>query len=236
MDRMKASLSNLIEAIEAAGLAYRGAFHPLAEDAVPEVRPGDATGTVVLVGMVGSAQWPAFASSPEAHDGAADPLDRWGHRRLAELAAAFAARALEPSAGPPWWPFQRWAQRAESLYASPLGLLIHPTYGLWHSYRGALLLPQTLPLPARTLAASPCATCAAQPCLQACPVSAFAPGVFHAERCDEYLRRHPHSTCRQHGCAARLACPIGRDHAQTPAQAQFHLEAFLRSRDEGKRG
>ena len=28
-------------------------------------------------------------------------------------------------------------------HASPLGLLIHPDYGLWHGYRGALLFAAT---------------------------------------------------------------------------------------------
>ena len=38
----------------------------------------------------------------------------------------------------PWQPFQQWAMRAEGLKASPLGVLIHPDYGLWHGYRGAI--------------------------------------------------------------------------------------------------
>jgi len=233
---MNRSLASAIQAIEAAGLAYRGGFHPLREDVLPDVRVGEAANTVLLVGMVGSAQWPAFVKSREANDGAPHPLDRWGQRLLRELAEVFSARVLEPSGGPPWWPFQRWAQRAESLHTSPLGLLIHPEYGLWHSYRGALLLTERLALPACVPHTSPCASCATKPCLQSCPVNAFQPGTYHPDRCDSHLRSTPVGGCRQQGCAARLACPIGRAYAQAPEQAQFHLEAFLRSRDEGNRG
>jgi hypothetical protein len=34
------------------------------------------------------------------------------------------------------------AQRAEPLDSSPIGLLIHTYYGLWHSCRGALRLSE----------------------------------------------------------------------------------------------
>ena len=34
---------------------------------------------------------------------------------------------------------------------SPLGILIHPDWGLWHSYRGALAFRERLDLPASSL-------------------------------------------------------------------------------------
>jgi hypothetical protein len=40
----------------------------------------------------------------------------------------------------PHLPLQRWAKRAESCHASPLGMFIHPEHGLWHGYRCALAL------------------------------------------------------------------------------------------------
>jgi len=36
-------------------------------------------------------------------------------------------------------------------------------------------------------------------------------------------------TCVTGGCLARRACPVGRAYIQTPAQAQFHMKAFLRA-------
>src|SRR4030095_137820 len=43
----------------------------------------------------------------------------------------------------------RWAMRAEAVAPSPLGILIHPDYGLWHAYRGALAFAERLALPPR---------------------------------------------------------------------------------------
>ena len=47
--------------------------------------------------------------------------------------AISARSALFPFGGPPHFPFQQWARRAEPVHPSPIGLLIHPIYGLWHS-------------------------------------------------------------------------------------------------------
>ena len=55
------------------------------------------------------------------------------------LARSVGAMALYPFDGPPYRPFQRWAMRAEPVAPSPLGLFIHPEYGLWHAYRAALV-------------------------------------------------------------------------------------------------
>jgi len=68
--------------------------------------------------------------------------------------------------------------QAEPLHRSPLGLLIHPEWGLWHSYRGALGLRERLDLPPHESVASPCESCRERPCLSACPV---APHMRYAE-------------------------------------------------------
>ncbi|MBS0255507.1 MAG: ferredoxin, partial [Proteobacteria bacterium] len=122
------------EAVAAQGLVVRGALR-LAEGESNGVLAGRRS--LVLVGLAGRAGWDGFAASPEAADGAPDPLDRWSRRCLTALAGELGAVALYPFGGPPYWPFQRWAQRAEPVSPSPLGLLIHPEFGLWHSYRGA---------------------------------------------------------------------------------------------------
>jgi hypothetical protein len=98
----------LLEALEPMlapfGLILRGGFHPAADDAVP-----DGVGTLLLVGSAGPALWQAFARTRP--DGP-DPLDRWIAAAVGPIAKRFGARALYPSDGPPYWPFQRWAQRA----------------------------------------------------------------------------------------------------------------------------
>jgi hypothetical protein len=37
----------------------------------------------------------------------------------------------------------------------------------------------------------------------------------------------PEPACMAIGCLARHACPIGHDYRYTPAQANFHMRAFL---------
>jgi hypothetical protein len=37
------------------------------------------------------------------------------------------------------------------------------------------------------------------------------------------------AACREGGCLARRACPVGDEFRYLPAQARFHTEAFLRT-------
>ena len=114
----------------------RGGFRLADEE---RVGPLAEASTLLLFGFVGAAQWPVFAASPEAAGRkAASARSLEPARVLTALGAQFAATPLFPFEGPPYWPFQAWARRAEPVFPSPLGMLIHPEYGLSHSYRGAL--------------------------------------------------------------------------------------------------
>lgn len=216
--------------LETGGLALRGAFHPSPADAVPAFPDGGAAGTLVLLGFAGGIGWPAFAASPEAADGAPDRLDRWSRRMVDGLAARWSGMALYPFGGPPWLPFQRWARCAEPVFASPLGILIHPAWGLWHSYRGAVALRERLDLPARDAAASACESCVARPCLSACPVGAFTPGGYDVAGCAAHIASPAGIGCRAGGCVARRACPAGAERAYAAEEAGFYMENFLASR------
>ncbi len=222
-------LERIEAALEPLGLILRGGFHPGPEDAVPALRDGACTGTLLLVGNAGPAMWQAFQAAPEAADGKAHPLDRWIGRRLGTLADDLGAEARFPFEGPPYLPFQRWAAKAEGLKASPLGILIHPRFGLWHAYRGALAFREALPLPARPEAPCPCDGCAERPCLQGCPVGAFAAGSYAVADCLDHLGRPEGQDCLALGCRARRACPVAREYLYDPQQAAFHMAAFVRS-------
>ncbi len=215
-------------AIAAAGLAARG-FVQLVGDEQSGVLAG--MNSLVLIGLIGRQGWDSFASSPEALDALEHPLDRWSRRCIDDLASRLGGTPLYPFGGPPYWPFQRWAQRAERLFPSPLGLLIHPTFGLWHSYRGALAFAEKLEIEPPLPAASPCDSCAEKPCLSPCPVGAFTPTGYDVDACARWLRSGSASACMEGGCLARRACPVGEGFAHAPDQASFGMQAFLASRD-----
>jgi NAD-dependent dihydropyrimidine dehydrogenase PreA subunit len=214
-------------ALDPLGLIAFGAFHPVPADGVP----GDP-GTCVLIGNAGVGMWRAFARDLQGLTGqpAVDPLDDWVRRQLTALAGAHGATALFPSGGPPFLPFQRWAQRAGPARPSPLGLLIHPEYGLWHAYRGALVFADRRDLPPADSRPSPCDGCVAKPCLTACPVDAFSIAQgYNVAACAGHLDTSEGDDCNGLGCRARHACPVGRAHVYAPAQAAFHMTAFRRA-------
>ena len=134
-------LDTIFPEIAPFGLIVRGGFHPDTSDGVP-----GNPGTLVLIGNAGPAMWEVFAKE---HRGGPDPLDAWTRTVLGGVAAKLGATALFPFDGPPYLPFQRWAMRAEAVFPSPIGPLIHPEYGLWHAYRGALAFAEALDLPER---------------------------------------------------------------------------------------
>jgi hypothetical protein len=178
--------------------------------------------------------WAVFRTSPEAGDGAADPLDRWSARVAGALAARFGGRAVLPNDGPPYAPFLQWAARAEPVWPSRLGMTLHAERGLWASWRAALLfegLEGAPEAPAR--GARPCDACGA-PCLSACPVGAFAETEagprYDAAACAAHLGRPEGAECRERGCLARRGCPVGADWAHEPERAAFHMAAFRRAR------
>jgi len=236
------TLAALDDALRAQGLALRGAFWPgPGEGDAPLLPDGRCAATVALAGQAGPSLWERFARERRSEP---DPLDSWSARALAVVAARFAAALVLPGQGPPFAPFQRWAQRAEPVHPSPLGILIHPRYGLWHAYRGALLFadrlapPPTASTPDEGASGSPCDACAARPCLSACPVGAFraaqpdAPARYDAAACAAHVLAPAGAACRTGGCLARRACPVGGAHAYGAAQQHFHMEAFLAAQRE----
>jgi hypothetical protein len=210
------------------GLLVRGVFAPDVSDGVPPLAGGNRARTLVLLGNAGSSLWSDFSDSAEFQDGAPDPLDRWSRRIGEALAGRFGGEALFPFGGPPHHPFLRWARKAEALSSSPVGMLIHPQYGLWHAYRFALAFARPIEDGATGAAApSPCSSCSARPCLDACPASAFTADGYEVKRCVTYLQSTPEAACWTGGCLVRHACPVGQAHRYLPAQAEFHMRAFV---------
>lgn len=211
----------ITEEIEAASFAVLGSFNPTPEDRVP----GDA-GTLILIGNAGPAMWRRFVAERARPT---TTMDSWTADVLGGLAAALNGTMLYPFAKPPL-PFLSWAQKAQAGFVSPLGLNIHPRYGLWHAFRGALVLPQRLDLPAPDTAPHPCESCADKPCLTTCPVNAFDGTGYDVDACAAHISTAAGRTCLENGCQARRACPVGPHTQYLPEQANFHMSAFLKAR------
>lgn len=179
--------------------------------------------TIVLISPDEPGFWSHVTAQPEFADGAPDPLDRWSARVIGALAPDFHARALFPFTGPPWQPFVSWAIASGQSVASPVHLMCHSRMGLWASVRGALALPGHLPLPAP--AANPCTDCPA-PCTTACPVAALGPDSYDTEVCHAHLDSAAGAPCRDLGCLARRACPVGESYGRLPTQSAWHMRQF----------
>ncbi len=216
---------NLAQQLAQHGLFLRGVTRVTAEEVDQYGFPGEQY-SIALVGNVGSSYWDRFNQSAEFGDGVPDPLDRWSRRIAGDIAAQFALTPIYPFEGPPYYPFQRWAQRAESLMQSPLGVMMHPQHGLWHSYRFALL-GESFDYESLPEVESPCLQCEAKPCLHRCPVDAFDGHNYDVDSCAAFLRKTLDAECHATGCVARYACPVSPELRYVPAQGQFHLRAFL---------
>jgi ferredoxin len=204
------------------GLLARGGFYPGPGDGAPK-----SCSSVILVGNAGPDFWTRFEAGRRDQP---NPLDSWTRRAVDRVAASAGGWAVYPSDGPPYFPFQRWAMLCESVFPSPLGMLIHPEYGLWHAYRAAICLHGQIDLPARPLATNPCETCADKPCLSTCPVGAFTGESYDVPACVAHIATEDGRDCVADGCRARRACPVGGPHLYAPGQAEFHMTAFLRAR------
>ncbi|MBA8878591.1 4Fe-4S dicluster domain-containing protein [Phyllobacterium myrsinacearum] len=218
-------IDQITAALEPHGLVPRGGFVFGPDDDAPRLSHGAAACSVVLVGHFGSSIWPPFTQWRQSHRDQPDPLDTWSKEVLTDVAGAVGGQAVFPS-DKPYMPFQQWAKRAEGLSASPLGLLIHPEYGLWQAFRGALLFDRIIRFAPHPSNNHPCDSCVEKPCLHTCPVDAFDGTGFAVDRCRSYLARPEGALCMGGGCLARLACPVGQEHAYMPDQQRFHMAAF----------
>ena len=118
--------------------------------------------------------------------------------------------------------------RAEGLTASPLGILIHPDYGLWHGYRAVLAFREAIRSEPFVSRSSPCEGCAEKPCLSNCPAGAISITGFAVQPCRTHLvSDQGQAGCMVEGCLARNACPAGSAYRYPPEQLRFHMQALF---------
>ena len=229
---MTGLVAELAAVLASHGLIVRGAIRPTAADLAGTNLQTGAVSKLVLIGNAGAAMWRAFEPFI---DGDPNPLDRWTRRIVDPVAGQARARAIYPF-DQPAPPIQRWAMRAEQLRPSPLGILIHPHYGLWHAYRAVLVFEgdvesghEALESIREETPVHPCDSCADKPCLTACPVDAFSTAGYDVPACAGYLAGIEGGSCLSADCQARNACPVGGDWRYCDAQIAFHMAAFARA-------
>jgi epoxyqueuosine reductase QueG len=210
----------ILSAVQHEGFEPLGWFAAGPGDALP----GDAR-FLLLIGNAGPIMFNRFARERDAASGG---LDDWTRETIDALAKRLEATAVYPFDKPPP-PFLTWARRAGAGHVSPLGLNIHPVFGLWHAYRAALLFSVAFDLPEQHAGNHPCESCADHPCLSACPVNAFSGHEYRVETCVDHISTQAGKECMTAGCIARRACPVGRRFVYGPRQSQFHMRAFLRA-------
>jgi len=209
----------LLAAAKVRHLNVLGGFHPTDADDVPE-----GCKTLLLLGPDEPSFWPAFSKTPEFRDAHPDAMDRWSTRVITQWASDLNATPLFPFGGKPFLPFFTWAIRTGRIHASPINFLVHDTAGLFVSFRGALALTTHVDLP--NPPPGPCISCAEQPCLNACPVSALTPSGYDVASCKAYLDTPPGGDCMDNGCAARRACPVSQRFGRVAEQSAFHMRNF----------
>lgn len=203
------------------GFKPLGAFKVEADDKVPV----EGAVSAVLIGNYGGEMFERYASE---RDPLTQTMDEWTKQIIDGLADEINASALYPFSKP-FLPFQKWARRAKAGRQSPLGLNIHPKYGMWHGYRAFLIFDHEVEIDVAPGDEHPCFGCEDTPCLTACPVDAFDGVQYDVEKCGMYLMKVKSMDCHNKGCASRLACPVGTKYAYTPEQMQFHMTAFSNS-------
>jgi len=210
------------------GLILRGGFIFGAEEEAPPGPSGTPAKSALLVGQAGSAPWPHFLKWRASQGGELkNPLDTWAREVIGAVAEKFGARAVSPS-DRPYLPFQRWAMRAEGLRPSPLGILMHPQYGLWHAYRGALLFDAEVVVEPSRDGVHLCDLCEGKPCLKPCPVGAYSEAGFAHQDCLTHVCGVLGEPCLEGGCLDRNACPYGSGYRYSADEQAFHMAAFAR--------
>ena len=189
-------MTHLISDLEGHGLRVSGIVTPSADDNLP-----DWATALVLISPSEPDFWSYFCASQEWLDGQRDPVDRWSKRVLEQIAAKYDGVAYFPFGG---------------------AFLADGTAGLFTSFRGAIALRKA---PEVKLASPPCPTCAAKPCVTACPTSALTPDGYDVAACHGFLSGRDGADCLKGGCRVRRACPVGTPQ-RPPEQSAYFMSEF----------
>ena len=180
--------------------------------------------TAILFAHGGPKIWSAMKSSGI---GGTDPMDTYSSHVAINYAETFLSgesKLLYPFGET--FDLTQLGELAGWSFPSPLGINIHPTYGLWFAFRALLVVEQRLEPSIREEFNSPCDECLDRPCQSACPVGAVSDiNAFNLAKCVDF-RRQAQSPCA-HRCLARLSCPVGSEHRYSKEQLNYHYGRSL---------
>lgn len=180
---------------------------------------------LVVVGHAGQRMWQVLA--PERGN-SMDPVDDFSKRHSSYFAENYLNDASWQLLYPAdlFFPLNELGELVGWGKPSPLGLGIHPQYGLWWAYRTVFLTKTELPLTQPAGHAHPCDSCLGKPCITICSATALdTTSGFNVYACADY-RIESDSKCGQQ-CLARLACPVGAEHRYKREQINYHYSLSL---------
>lgn len=188
---------------------------------------------LILLGAAGRGLWRAMGGVGEG-DGenfSVHPVDQYStavtKKFIARYLGAPRVCFLYPGDFP--LPLQQLGAALGWSHPSPLGLHIHPEFGLWFAWRAAFLANTALPATPRKTTSSPCANCADKPCIIACPAGAVhATKHFAIQTCASHRLSAASPSCRS-TCHARLSCPAGAKYRYSADQFAYHSRRALGS-------
>lgn len=189
-----------------------------------ELPPNDEN-RVILIGHGGRELWQSLDPIHWRHT---DPIDSFSHAAAQhfsqQVLRGYRYQIIYPGTRPV--ALQQLGSTAGWHCDSPLGLGIHPHWGLWFAYRAVILTDAPLPEIGQPDPATACEQCPDQPCISHCPAQALKPdGQIDMSRCGDY-RLEEDSSCSDR-CLSRLSCPVAGEHRYTLEQINYHYRLSL---------
>lgn len=191
-------------------------------------QPNLSEGYLLLVAHAGPDFWQAYTKSGITGD---DPVDHFSARMTEQALAQFfpdiQRELLFPRDDCPM-NLMALGRAFGWHHASPLGMGINETYGLWSAYRAVWWLDSEPLSPQTPLVGAPdiCSGCETQDCIKTCPADALTLGAMpNLGNCVDY-RLSDKSDCVS-GCVARLACPYASQYRYKEAQIAYHYDLAI---------
>jgi len=185
--------------------------------------------SVIIIGNYGPEMWEKLQSdierNREFYDAINDPVDVFSSRAIESAVDELKQNGLNAVGVYPWrqeaggfLPFQAWGVACGMGAMGIIGVVIHPTYGPWNSFRGGIILDAPIEPDDALDDFNPCKKCEA-PCMEACPAGAISRDGCNVQKC---LGARLFDERCETVCAAREACVYGKDYRFHRDEITYH--------------